>query len=918
MRQLRAFMLRISGFFRKHSMERDLKEELESNVQMEIEENLRTGMTYEEARRRTLVKFGSLDSVKEQCRDRRGIPFIETLDRDVRYTLRSLRQHKGWTAVAIVSLALGIGVNTSLFTVVNSLLFQELPVRNPDELVSLRWYGDTNMSAGRSGYGYIAPDFQVSSADARFREATFSFGVFRELRDQSRSLADLFAVANTGSVNLFANGQAELASAEVVSGNYHQTLGVTAFRGRLIEPNDDSGTAEPVAVISFPYWQRRFGMDPGVVGKSVTINTVPFTIVGITPQGFRSVVRNSTARDVTIPLAIERRIQRQSKLNQPANWWLMVIGRLKPTARSEQLEAALGGVYDRSVREEWKAAVASFPPERRSSPQITQHEDRVAQLRVVPANRGVYDVDPPVTRMLRLLSGIALMVLALVCVNLANLLLSRGASRQNEITVRLAIGASRARLVRQLLTESLVLAVAGGSIGLLVAYWTRTLFPAWIGFDRVEFDWTVPAFAAAVAILTGIVFGVIPAFRATAVDFNPPIRGSSQLNRSGRRLGKLLLVAQIAISVVLLIGAGLFLRTLRNLRNVDTGFSTSNLILFGVNPAANQYDPERTAGLFENSLERLAAIPGVRSVALSSTALLTGDNSQGRFGVEGQTERVLSYVLSIHNNYFDTLDIPLKVGRDFTPSDNSSAPRVAIVNEKFARTFFPNVTPLGKHLETGAPPDNIQIEIVGVVGDARFATLRDDPPPTVYMPHLQRPTSRYFAIRTHIEPAGLVPAVRDVMRDIDPNLPLQFISTQTETMDELLKLETTFAVSSSLFGLLALLSSMIGLFGLMSYTVARRTKEIGLRIALGAQRGVVLRSVIRETLTLCAGGLLIGIVVATGLKRFVESQLFGLQPNDSATILVAVLVMTVVAVVAGYLPARRASRIDPMTALRYE
>jgi predicted permease len=885
---------------------------------MEIEENLRSGMTPEKARRHVLMKFSSLDSVKEVCRDHRGVPFIETIAKDVRYGLRSLRQNKGWTAVAILSLALGIGVNTALFSLVNSLLLQTLPVRNPGELVSFRWYGDTNLSTARSGYGYVAPDPLVASSDGRFRDATFSFGVFEELRAESRPLAELFAVANTGSVNLFANSQAELARAEVVSGNFHRTLGVTAFRGRLIEPDDDSASADPVAVISFQYWQRRFGMDPTLVGRSVTINTVPFTIVGISPPGFGTVVRNSIAREVTIPLAMEARIQRQSRLKQPANWWLMVMGRLNPNVGREQLQAALAGVYERSVREEWKAAVAAFPPERRSSPEITQREARVAQLRVVAGDFGSYDVDPPVLNMLKLLAGLTVMVLLLVCVNLANLLLSRGASRQREIAVRLAIGASRSRVIRQLLTESLILAAIGGSIGLLLAYWGRTLFPIWMGFKPVELDWTVVSFAAAATILIGIVFGLLPAFRSTAVDFALPIQGSSQFSRSHNRIGKSLLVVQVALSLVLLIGAGLFLRTLRNLRGVDVGFSTRNLILFGVNPTANQYDQARTAALFQNILQRLEGIPGVRSAALSSTALLMGDNSTSRFAVEGLNDRVTSYVLSIHNRYFDTIDIPLKLGRDFTSADNQSAPRVAIINEEFARRFFPNMNPLGKHVESGAAPNNIQAEIVGVVADARFATLRDNPPPTVYMPHLQRPTSRYFAVRTHSDAVALVPAVRDVMHDIDPNLPLQFISTQTETMDELLTLETTFAVSSTLFSLLALLISMIGLFGLMSYTVARRTKEIGIRMALGAQRGAVLRSVIRETLSLVAGGVLIGVVAASWLARFVASQLFGLKPNDSTTIVLAVLVMTVVATIAGYLPARRASRVDPMTALRHE
>lgn len=921
MKKLRTWTVRLRSLLNKGQMERDLADELESNLQMETEANLRSGMTPEEARRRTLAKFGSLDSVKEQCRDRSGVPFIETIAKDVRYALRTLRQNKGWTTVAVLSLALGIGVNTALFSVVDSVLLGTLPARSPDEIVSFRWLGETNMSSTRSGYGYVAPDTSVTSADPRFREATFSFGIFQEFRKQSQSLAELFAFANTGSsLNLFANGHAELASGQVVSGNFYRELGVTPILGRLIEPGDDSASADPVAVISFQYWQRRFAMDPAVVGSTVTINTTPFTIVGITPPNDGSAVRiGSVAREVTIPMAMERQIQRQSRVNQPGNWWLMVMGRLKPNVTREQLQAALRGVYDRTVREEWKAAVASFPPERRSSPEIAQHEDRVAQLRVVAGNRGVYDVVPRESSMLRLLASIAGMVLLLVCVNLANLLLLRGAMRQKEMTIRLAIGASRPRVIRQLLTESLVLAGIGGTIGLLLAYWCRTFLPVWMGFRAVELDWTVLGFAAAITILIGIVFGLLPAFRSTRVNLAPAIQGSSQCTRSrtglGKSLGQSLLVAQVAISLVLLIGAGLFLRTLRNLRGVDVGFKTDKLVLFGVNPAANQYDAARTAALFDETLEQLAAIPGVRSVALSSTALLTGDNSTSRFGVEGQPDRVISYVLSIHNNYFETIDIPLRLGRDFTSQDNLSAPRVSIINETFARRFFPKMNPLGKHLEV---PANIQIEIVGVVGDARFATLRDDPPPTVYMPHLQRPTSRYFAIRTHADAAGLVPAIRDAMRRIDPNLPLQFISTQTESMDRLLTQEKTFAVSSSLFGLLALVISMIGLFGLMSYTVARRTKEIGIRMALGAKRGAVLRSVIRETLRLVAAGVLIGLGAAYWLGRFIASQLFGLQPNDSTTIFLAVLVMIVVATLAGYLPARRASRVDPMVALRYE
>jgi len=911
----RAWLVRIGSLFRKQHHNQDFQAEIETNLQLQIEDNIRSGMTPQEAQRVARLKFGSIEHIAEEVRTRRGIPFLETFGRDVHYALRTLRQNMAWTTVAVLSLALGIGVNTALFSIINSVLLRKLPVRSPDELVSLRWYGETNMSNGRSGYGYVGPDAELTGIDPRFRDATFSYRVFQELRTQGESLVELFAAANAGSVNLFANGQAELALGEVVSGNFYRALGVTALYGRLIEPDDDSASADPVAVISFAYWQRRFGMDPAIIGGQVNINTAPFTIIGITPPEFNGITRSGVSRDVTIPLAMEQRIQRQSRLRQPANWWLMIMGRLKPNARPSQLQAAFQGVYERALHEEWKAAVASFPPERQSLPEIAQHEDRLPELRIVAGNQGAYDVAPQQPRMLALLAGIAGMVLLLVCVNLANLLLSRGASRQREIAIRAAIGAGRRRIVRQLLTENLVLAVLGGVSAGLLAYWSRAFFPAWLGFGAVELDWTVFGFLAAATIVAGMIFGLLPAVRATRVGTAGAIAGGSRSSHSHTRLSKSLLVAQVAISLLLVLGAGLFLRTLWNLRSINVGFNPDNLVLFGINPAANQYDAPRTAELLERILERLDAIPGVRSAALSSTALLTGDNSSGRFGVEGRPDRVISYVLSIDHNYFQTLEIPLKLGRDFTSQDNASAARVAIINEAFARTFFPNANPLGRHIE--AQP-NVPIEIVGVVGDARFATLRADPPPTVYMPQLQRPTGRYFAVRTATDAAALVPAIRNAVRSIDPNLPLQFISTQTESMRRLLADERTFAITSSVFGFLALMISMIGIFGLMSYAVAQRTKEIGIRMALGAERDAVLRSVIREALSVVTAGMLIGLGAAFWLNRLIASQLFGLTANDPATVFAAALILVLVATVAAYVPARRASRVDPLIALRHE
>lgn len=896
MKHLRACVVRVRNLFRKRQLEQDLAEEFESNVQLEIDANLRSGMTVEEARRRTLAKFGSVDSVKEQCRDRRGIPILEAFARDVGYAVRMLRQSKNWTAVAILSLALGIGLNTALFSIVDGVLLETLPVPNPHELVSFRWIGENNTARGMIGYGYTAPDPKTEKGDASFTRA-----VFEQFRSQSHPLADLFAFAPDVTLNVVVNGERNLASGQFVSGNFYSALGVSAVRGRTIGSSDDSPSADPVAVISHAYWDRQFGMNPAVVGSSITINNVTFTIVGIAPLHLGSPARiGRDAQDISIPLQLEPRVRgNASWLNRPGNWWLLLMGRLRPEATIEQLQAKLAGVFDETVREE-----------------AQQNDPRIPQLRIVNGRHGVFDVLPRETDTLAILAAIVAMVLIIVCVNLANLLLSRGATRQREIAVRLAIGASRPRVIQQLLTESLVLAAIGGTLGLLVAYWCRALFPVWMGFQPADMDWRVLEFTAVLTLLTAIFFGLVPAFRASRVDFGSAIREESiQFSRSRSWFGKSLLIAQVAMSFVLMVGAGLFAQTLHNLRSQDMGFNPDNIVLFSVNSRAAGYDAARAATLNDEILERLAAHPNVGSATRSNHAILTGV-PQYSFSIEGLAGEPLRSCLFVHANYFEAMEVPVKLGRGFTPRDNETAPPVVVINEAFAKEFFPNTNPIGRNIKQGAT----QRQIVGVVGDAKYGRLRESVPSTFYLPEKQWPLpgGGTFTVRAAGETTALIPAIRDVIRVIDSKLPPPTISTLTEKMDDLLRKERTLAVSSTLFGALVLVISMVGIFGLMSYMVSRRIKEIGIQMALGAERNQVLRSIVGEALALVAVGALIGLGAALGLTRFVASQLFGLAPHDPVTLSIAVLLMIAVAVLAGYLPARRASRVDPMAALRHE
>src|SRR5262245_33736215 len=848
--------------------------------------------------------------------------------KDLRHGVRTLLQARGWTAVIVLSLALGIGANTALFSAVNGLFLRTLPVHEPDGLVRLKWSGKNDVTTSSSDYGFSGTD-----ASGQNIRATFSYAMYRQFVADNRTMDDLFACAPYGSANVVVDGTAEIANAFISTGNFYRVLGLTANPGRTIVPDDDRPDAPPVAVISARFWRTRFASDPKAVGKVVQVNGVPVTIVGVISPQFPSVhTAFSDGPAIGLPLALDAQLStlpppppgappRKPRLDDPTYWWLQVIGRLKPGVTVAQVQANLEGAFQHTARAHLDAYLTSLTPETRSNSRNRTRKD-VPILRAEPGSHGVYDVNVSDARAVTILTVVVTLVLLIVCANVANLLLSRATTRQKEISIRLSLGATRSRLIRQLLTESLLLAVIGGVLGVLVANWSAQLLPGAVG-HAAAIDWRVLSFALAITGATGVVFGIAPALRATALNVSAALKETSRSVAGTRSvLSKALLVLQVAVSLVLLVAAGLFLRTLHNLRSVDVGFNTRNLVLFRIYPGLNRYDDTRAAALVAEIKERVGTLPGVRAVAVSNVTLLSNSVNSTSIFVQGRSytddrQRDSINNLVISPDYFKAMEIPLRSGRAFTERDNQTAPKVVVINETAARKFFANENPIGQHIGSSIETSG-QAEIVGVLRDAKYDTVRGEVPPTQYVPYAQSRPATVFHVRTAADPAATIGAIREAVRKIDPNLPLMGVSTQVEQIDQNLQQEGVFAQAYAMFGGLAMLLASIGLFGLMSYSVARRTNEIGIRMALGAQRTDVLRLVMRESMALVAVGIVAGLTTALAASRLVASLLYGLAATDVPTLLLATMTMAVVSACAGYLPARRAARVDPMVALHYE
>lgn len=836
---------------------------------------------------------------------------------DLRLAARQLRRSPGFTAIAVLSLALGIGANTAVFSLVNEFLLRSLPVREPERLVIFRTVEGEGGTMARSTDGYGGRD----PVTGRFSTSSFPLVTLERFRAKTDVLSHAIAFAPFWQCNVLVDGQPDVgATAQLASGDYHVALGVTAALGRTFTAADDQPNAEPVAVISHRFWQRRFGGSTDVLGRTFQLNKVNVTIVGVTPPDFAGTGQVGEYYDITVPLRLQNRFDPtdNDEKTQPWYWWMRVMGRLAPGVTRAQAQAALEPVFQALAREGWNAAP-------REATEANPRQPGLPLLRAEPGFQGENDNRRRYTQSLALMLGLVGLVLLAACANVANLLLARGAARRREIAVRLALGAGRARLVRQLLAESLVLALAAAGMGGLLAWLARGALLALRPFGNelagltLPLDGRVLAFTVAAALVTALVFGLAPALRATKLDLTQEFQGGRATHGSRSWLSRSLMILQIALSLLLLVCTGLLLGSLRNLQRVDAGFNRQSLVAFRIDSASAGYKSEQNSALRTRLLERIARVPGASAVTYSRVPVLSQSRQTSSVTlVRPAGEKPVSlnaHINTVAPNFFAVLQLPLLLGRAFTDADAAGAPRVAIVNQAFAAKHLGGANPIGQRFRYG--PEREEWEIVGLARDAKYATLRDAPPPTVYFSALQQPWgAANFLVRAAGEPTSLFAGVRTAVLDVDPALPVLNLRTMDDQIDRLHAQELLFARLAGFFGVLALTLACVGLYGLMSYVVVRRTGEIGVRMALGALPGDVLGLFLVESSALVVIGLVFGSFASWGVAQLLSSMLFGLTAADPVTYGTAAALLLAVALLAAALPAWRASRVDPTVALR--
>ena len=826
---------------------------------------------------------------------------MTTMLNDLRYAIRQLLKTPGFLAVAVLSLALGIGANTAIFSLVNAVLLKRLPVRQPEQLVVV-----ATEAPGQTQIGPIS---------------SFSYPVFRELREKNPGFSGMFA-HNALPMSMSGGGQTVRVLGELVSGNFFSVLGVNPHLGRVFtETDDQTPGAHPVAVISYNFWQRRFGADPQIVGQRISLNGYPFTVIGVSSPGFQG-VQVGVAPEVRIPIMMTRQVLIDAPVFENRwSMWLAIMARLKPGVSLQQAQAAADTIFQ-AIRAPEVSRIQGDSPDDRIFKSLRIH--------LSSAQTGASNLSRRFSQPLLLLMCVVGIVLLIACLNVANLLLARAATRQKEIAVRLALGAGRWRLMRHLLTEGFLLSTLGGMLGLLFALWGADVLLSFLPQGRIPTvleikpDSQVLGFLFCISLLTGLLFSLAPALHATRPNLIPALKNETVAVSGGNRrweLRQVLVVLQVALSLMLLVGAGLFVRSLRNLKAVDDGYSADQVVMMALDPGQSGYKLDQLRSFYARLAERVLALPGVKWATYTRNVPLSGRWSRIGVEVPGYQPRIDEEMAALFNHvapqFFATFGMTLLSGRDFGAQDTPDSPKVVIINEKLAHYFFGNADPVGKHVSL---EDLKDLEIVGVVADAKYRNLREQAPQTVYLPLSQSSSmvQRTFCVRASGIPGNLITAIRHEVRGLDPNLPVFDIKTFEDQVNESVSQERLVATLSSFFGFFALLLASLGLYGVMAYSVARRTREIGIRMALGAQTGNVLRLVLRETLLLVLIGIALGLPAALAATRLTKGLLFGLTATDPFTIALATLVMIAVASLAGWIPARRAARVDPMVALRCE
>ena len=898
--------------WRRKKRERDFEREIRAHLALEEEEQRAAGAAPDEAPFAARRAFGNLTRYKEVVREMWGWTSLERLGQDLRFALRMMRKSPAFTLVAVLSLALGIGGNTAIFSLLNAVMLRSLPVAQPDRLVLFgkgQWSGITDDLPNRS--------WQL-----------FSYPFYRDVQRHNQvftGLAAMLSLPNNTRAIVTGSTASEPVHARLVSGTYFDVLGVKAAAGRTFtDAEDQAPGAHPVAVMSYAWWQRRFARDPSVVGQTLAIGTTVYKIIGVAPPGFFGTSVGESP-DLWIPLAMNAQLPPgwggNTARADPLSQSLYILARLKPGASAAQAGAQVNLIFKQDLR-----AIAGQNPSAKELNAI-----RRASIELTPGGRGLSAIRQQFSTPLWLLMAAVGLVLLIACANIANLLLARAASRQREIAVRLSLGAGRVRLIRQMLTESLLLAAMGGMAGLAFAAWAGGLLLRMVSTGgqliplRVAPDARVLAFTMLLSVMTGILFGLAPALRATRADLSAPLKDgrAAGLTRTRSVLAKALIVSQVALSAMLLIGAGMFIRSLVNLRNVDTGFHKEDVLVIDVDTPSLAYkeDDPRLTSLYRQVEQRVGETPGVRAASFSMFTFEMGAWTaeaypQGRTGPPDSRRE-------IHNNvvgaaFFAAMGLPMTLGRAFNPDDTAKSPKVAIINETMARLFFPGESPIG--LRFGFSPEHSgELQVVGVVRDAKYESLREKPTPMAYYPESQHPQFQgALVVRYAGNPRVIVPAVRRAVAQVNANLPITQVRTLAGEVDDSLASEKLIARLSSFFGMLALLLASIGIYGVLSYAVARRTSEVGLRMALGAPRSNVVWLIMRDVLLLVTIGLAIGVPAALAGGRLITGLLYGLPALDAVSIAAAIVILAVVAGLAAYWPARRASLVDPAIALRYE